>query len=62
MEKHLTEIHQLKGIKSTNQNLGTSVVVPWLGLSAPSKEGLGSTPGQKTRSYMLKLSPAQTNK
>ena len=37
------------------------MVVPWLGLSAPSKGGLGSTPGRDTRSYMLKLSPAQTN-
>ena len=34
---------------------GTSLVVQWLGLCFPNAEGLGSFPGQGTRSYMLQL-------
>ena len=33
--------------------LGTSLVVQWLRLHAPSAGGLGSIPGQGTRSHML---------
>ena len=35
--------------------LGTSLVIQWLRLHAPSAEGLGSIPGQGTRSSMLQL-------
>ena len=31
---------------------GTSLVVQWLGLHAPNAGGLGSIPGQGTRSHM----------
>ena len=34
---------------------GTSLVVPWLRLQAPNAGGLGSIPGQGTRSHMLQL-------
>ena len=34
---------------------GTSLVVQWLGLSAPNAEGPGSVPGQETRSHMPQL-------
>ena len=34
---------------------GTSLVVQWLRLHAPSAGGLYSTPGQGTRSHMLQL-------
>ena len=35
--------------------LGTSLVVQWLGLCAPNSGGLGSIPGQETRSHMVQL-------
>ena len=35
--------------------LGTSLVVQWLRLHAPNARGLGSIPGQGTRSRMLQL-------
>ena len=34
---------------------GTPLMVQWLRLCAPNAEGLGSIPGQGTRSYMLQL-------
>ena len=34
----------------------TSLVVKWLSLHAPNAGGLGSIPGQGTRSHMLQLS------
>ena len=34
---------------------GTSLVVQWLRLHAPNAGGLGSIPGQGTRSYMPQL-------
>ena len=33
----------------------TSLVFQWLGLHAPTAEGMGSIPGQGTRSHMLNL-------
>ena len=36
---------------------GTSLVLQWLRLHAPNAGGLGSTPGQGTRSHMLQLRP-----
>ena len=36
-------------------SIGTSLVVQWLKLHAPSAGGLGSIPGQGTRSHMLQL-------
>ena len=49
--------------------LGTSLVVQWLRLHAPSAGGLGSIPGQGTRSHVLQVlvsccnqDPAQSNK
>ena len=39
--------------KTENRGL---LVVQWLRLGAPSAGGLGSIPGQGTRSHMLKLS------
>ena len=36
-------------------NLGTSLVVQWLRLHAPNARGLGSIPGQGTRSHMPQL-------
>ena len=38
-----------------NVYAGTSPVVQWLRLDAPSAEGIGSIPGQGTRSHMLQL-------
>ena len=35
--------------------LGTTLVVQWLGLCAPSSGGLGSIPGQETRPQMVQL-------
>ena len=35
--------------------MGTSLVVQWLRLCAPSAGGLGSIPGQGTRSHMPQL-------
>ena len=42
--------------------LGTSIVVLWLRLQAPSAGGLGSIPGQGTGSHMpqLKILHAET--
>ena len=37
---------------------GTSLVVLWLRLWAPNTVGLGSIPGQGTRSHMLQLRPS----
>ena len=39
-------------------DLGTSLVVQWLGLHAPNAGGLTSIPDQETRSYMLQLKPS----
>ena len=38
--------------------LGTSLVVQWLWLPAPSAGGLGSIPYQGARSHMLQLGPS----
>ena len=38
------------------RHLGTSLVVQWLRLHTPNAGGLGSIPGQGTRSHMLQLS------
>ena len=35
--------------------MGTSLVVQWLRLCAPNAGGLGSNPGQGTRSHMSQL-------
>ena len=35
--------------------IGTSLVVHWLRLHAPNAGGLGSIPGQGSRSHMLKI-------
>ena len=42
---------------SQNENsfIGTSLVVQWLRLLAPNAQGLGSIPGQGTRSHLLQL-------
>ena len=40
--------------------LGTSLVVQWLRVQAPNAQGLGSTPGQQSRSHMLQLRPSTT--
>ena len=37
--------------------LGTSLVIQWLRLQDPNAGGLGSVPGQGTRSHMLQLRP-----
>ena len=37
--------------------LGTSLMVQWLRLRAPDAGGLGSIPGQGTRSHMPQLRP-----
>jgi len=42
-----------KIIKDMRSIIGTSLVVQWLRLLAPNAVGLGSIPGQGTRSYML---------
>ena len=36
-------------------DMGSSLVVQWLRLHAPNPGGLGSFPGQRTRSHMLQL-------
>ena len=38
--------------------IGTSLVIQWLRLCAPNGRGLGSIPGQGTRSHMLQLRPS----
>ena len=43
------------GLVSKAGNLGTSLVVPWLRLHTPNAGGLGSIPGQGTRSHMSQL-------
>ena len=42
-------------LPSREAPLGTSLVVQWLGHPAPSEGGLGLTPGQGTRSHMVRL-------
>ena len=49
-------IYILKGIEE-----GTSLVVHWLRLRAPNAGGLGSIPGQGTRSHMLQLRMSAVN-
>ena len=49
---HLSPPLNLKSLKDTG---GTSSVAQWLTLRAPNAGGLGSIPGQGTRSYMLQL-------
>ena len=49
-----TKRHRL-GEWIQKQDLGTSLVVQWLRLRAPNAGGLGSIPGQGTRSHMLQL-------
>ena len=39
---------------------GTSLVIQWLGLHTPNAGGLGSIPGQRTRSHMLQLKISHT--
>ena len=39
----------------SSQGPGSSLVVHWLGCWAPNAGGLGSTPGQETRSHMPQL-------
>ena len=41
--------------KTKKGNTGTSLVVQWLRLHAPSAGGMGFVPGQETRSQMLQL-------
>ena len=38
-----------------SKRMGTSLVAQWLRLCAPNAGGLGSIPGQGTRSHMLQL-------
>ena len=38
--------------------MGSSLVVQWLRLLTPTARGLGSIPGQGTRSHMLQLKPS----
>ena len=42
-----------KTVSLSKRGEGTSLVVEWLGLPAPKARGLGSVPGQGTRSHML---------
>ena len=44
-------------LKRSQPILGTSLVVQWLRLHAPNVGGLGSIPGQGTRSHMLQTRP-----
>ena len=54
-------VNFMLGIFYHNKNLkknprpGTSLVVQWVRLHAPNAGGLGSMPGQATRSRMLQL-------
>ena len=41
-----------------NSTLRTSLIVQWLNLQAPNAGGLGSIPGQRTRSHMPQLKPS----
>ena len=45
-------------IKFLKKVIGTSLVVQWLRLHAPNAGGLGSIPGQGTKSHMLQLIPS----
>ena len=44
---------QTRHFPSLKKDLGTPLVVRWLRLHAPNAGGLGSIPGQGTKSYML---------
>ena len=44
-----------KLIQLLRDNVGTSLVIQWLGLYTPNAVDLGSTPGQGTKSQMLQL-------
>ena len=41
---------------------GTSLVAQWLRVRTPNAGGLGSIPGQGTRSHMLQLRPSAAKK
>ena len=51
-----------RGREMTGNNRGTSLVVQWLSLRAPSAAGLGLIPGQGARRHRLQLRPMQPNK
>ena len=52
---HMVKRENKLGLSSSYQNIhpGTSLVVQWLRLHAPNAGGLGSIPGQGTRSRMF---------
>ena len=59
-DSHLQKkIEEFYAQKNTGRNIPqanwTSLVVQWLILLTPNAEGLGSIPGQGTRSYKLQL-------
>ena len=47
-------------LKERKGKVGTSLVVQWLRLCTPTAEGLGSIPGQGTRSHILQLESEDT--
>ena len=48
-------IDEVEGNMAIEVSEGTSLVVQWLRLCAPVSGGLGSIPGQGTRSHVLQL-------
>ena len=48
----------MTGVLIKWENLGTSLVILWLRLRAPSGGGPGSIPGRETRSHLLQLRPS----
>ena len=48
-------LSQMRKMKFKEVKEGTSLVVQWLRLRDPNAEGLGSIPGQGTRSHILRL-------
>ena len=61
---HLTTMRIAgRGISPSKKiNLGTSMVVQWLGLFVPNAGGLGSIPGQGFHMLLLKTQLSQINK
>ena len=45
-------------VDKTSDNGGTSLLIQWLELQGPNAAGLGSIPGQGSRSHMLQLRPS----
>ena len=55
-------IDEVEGNMAIEVSEGTSLVVQWLRLCAPVSGGLGSIPGQGTRSHVPQIRPGAAKK